>query len=316
MSSSLPPAGWYPDPEGSFRQRWWSGTDWTNDFAQYRPTQISQTPPSIIQSLNSGAQGQSAGQATNGTDSRDHYGSQPSAQAAAYKAAPPAPPQLPSARADSGTTDVVAGAAVQTLEHPVLVEAASVLAETQLSVAPQPAAIPQVTLVPAAKESAFPALAVNPSVQSTYEPLSRRSMIRQGTRRAPVLRVTAASWVMATLPLLAFATIIGVAIVLPFMATAFTFGLIALSYLLIGFGLAVWDRHVLMANDHERPASPAWALLTSLAYLIARGHRVERETGSSAIGPLVFLLVSVAIGVGFAIWQPTILAAVLSAPLA
>jgi len=27
-----PPAGWYPDPEGGSRLRWWEGTDWSNRF--------------------------------------------------------------------------------------------------------------------------------------------------------------------------------------------------------------------------------------------------------------------------------------------
>ncbi|NNE11366.1 MAG: DUF2510 domain-containing protein, partial [Ilumatobacter sp.] len=25
-----PPAGWYPDPEGGSRLRWWEGTDWSD----------------------------------------------------------------------------------------------------------------------------------------------------------------------------------------------------------------------------------------------------------------------------------------------
>lgn len=30
-----PPAGWYPDPEGSTRLRWWEGVDWTNRYRPY-----------------------------------------------------------------------------------------------------------------------------------------------------------------------------------------------------------------------------------------------------------------------------------------
>jgi Protein of unknown function (DUF2510) len=32
--ADAPPAGWYPDPEGGARLRWWEGSDWTDD---YRP---------------------------------------------------------------------------------------------------------------------------------------------------------------------------------------------------------------------------------------------------------------------------------------
>jgi hypothetical protein len=34
----LPPAGWYPDPNGSPHQRWWNGQDWTDDLAQTAAT--------------------------------------------------------------------------------------------------------------------------------------------------------------------------------------------------------------------------------------------------------------------------------------
>jgi Protein of unknown function (DUF2510) len=35
--SEAPPSGWYPDPSGGVRLRYWDGTDWTDDF-RARPT--------------------------------------------------------------------------------------------------------------------------------------------------------------------------------------------------------------------------------------------------------------------------------------
>jgi hypothetical protein len=36
--ADAPPAGWYPDPRGGSRLRWWDGTDWT-DIYRAPPTQ-------------------------------------------------------------------------------------------------------------------------------------------------------------------------------------------------------------------------------------------------------------------------------------
>jgi uncharacterized membrane protein len=330
MSSSLPPAGWYPDPEGSFRQRWWSGSNWTNDFAQYRPTQIHHAPPTIIAQLSqpvNPAQANATDAGNNVSRPAAAYANQPSAQADAYRAAPPTPPQLPSALSDSSVAPVMAGAAtqagaaVQTLERTTVVESSLVLTEMPAETSSMPAfggaavGAPIVALVPATPPSSSPAFTVNPSIHSNYEPFSRRSEIRQGRRIAPEIRLTFPSWIVALVPVLAFATTIGLAFGFSFMATQFANGVIVLAFILIGFGLAVWDRHILGVNDHVHPATAAWALATPIAYLIARGVRVKRETGRSADGPVVLLLLTVAASVGFALWQPSVVAALLNAPL-
>jgi Protein of unknown function (DUF2510) len=36
--ADAPKAGWYPDPRGGTRLRWWDGGDWTDDY-RVRPTQ-------------------------------------------------------------------------------------------------------------------------------------------------------------------------------------------------------------------------------------------------------------------------------------
>lgn len=41
-NTPLPPAGWYPDPQGGDGQRWWNGSGWSNET---RPAQAPVPPP-------------------------------------------------------------------------------------------------------------------------------------------------------------------------------------------------------------------------------------------------------------------------------
>lgn len=50
-----PPAGWYPDPEGGSRLRWWEGADWSD---RYRPRPVENYVESVIrQAKDSGTEG-------------------------------------------------------------------------------------------------------------------------------------------------------------------------------------------------------------------------------------------------------------------
>lgn len=48
MPAAVPPAGWYPDPAGTPRQRWWNGVAWTEDLQYPDPTVYGRLAPTIL----------------------------------------------------------------------------------------------------------------------------------------------------------------------------------------------------------------------------------------------------------------------------
>jgi hypothetical protein len=270
------PAGWYPDPAGSFQQRWWTGQSWTNDFAQYRPTLVHAAPmadtvrgvPVHEQPIPSA--GYLSQQAAATVASGAQGGGQPTSA------------QLP--------TQTI------TREQPAVVEPAR---SYQLPEADRP---PQ-TVVAQPNAGNATLVPISPSFRSTtapsdysadYQPFSSVSQVRRGARIAPDRRYTASSMVLSLLPLLLIAAAFAVATLLPVLYTTFAQGLLLIGFLAVSVGLAAMDHHALYRDGHESMAPAALALLTPLVYQIARAVYVTRETGRNALAPLILLLLVLA----------------------
>jgi hypothetical protein len=124
-------------------------------------------------------------------------------------------------------------------------------------------------------------------------PLTRREAIAaEGGRQAPDARrsATGAVWLIALLPVIAFAIGLGALYVFAYVASSPWVALAALLPLLLGLLWAISDRRQLAARGFPVP-SPLWALLTPLGYLIARRIRVP------GTGPLVLFAITTVVAV-------------------
>jgi hypothetical protein len=278
LPSTPIPAGWYPDPAGSFQQRWWNGTSWTNDFAQYRPTLIHSAP--LAEALQSGGEQPAFGE----------FATKQSAAAARAAGSP-----------TSGSTSTLTRTTRASDESaPFGLPAEDRAPLTSVNRPNAGNAI----LVPVTPVSSGPAVAEPNSAWDSYKSSAPTSQAMAApvdepapSRRAkvgPTRRYTAAAWLLAILPALYVGSAVAGATYLPSLYSTVALLVLAAAFLLLGVLLAAADRRVLFVNDHEFAASPAWGLLTPLSYLSVRAATVARETGKGGYAPLIVLLVTVA----------------------
>lgn len=274
---SMPiPAGWYPDPAGSFQQRWWTGESWTNDFAQYRPTLV-HSAPAVEVLLNPLAQPRMA----TAMQSSDQQATVASARSTAQQSGQQAAhaPTTTLTRDELPAAGPVPAFALPAADQPPQTTVAQPNAGNATLIAVTP------SHRPASLDSA------GTDFTSDYQPFGSVPGVRRGHRIRPDRRNTVAAWLLAVLPAIVAGAGYAIAALLPVIYTTVTQLLLLLIFLAISIVLAAIDRNVLQRDGHVYTASAGLALLTPLAYLAARAVIVSRETERTATGPLVLLLI-------------------------
>jgi hypothetical protein len=166
-----------------------------------------------------------------------------------------------------------------------------------------PAAVPVALPVtaPAALPVALPITAPtaesavsNPVLSSgpAYQPFGLAPKITTGLVEAPTSVNTPAVWLITVLPAVALGIASALIAFAPDFYTPFTQGALAFVLAVAAVALAVNDRRQLTLRSHQATASPAWILLTPLAYLVARASNTKKQAGRGWAPALVFLLLA------------------------
>jgi hypothetical protein len=106
----------------------------------------------------------------------------------------------------------------------------------------------------------------------------------------PERRYTVSAWLLAVLPLVLVAAAWALATYVPLLYTTFIQAILIVLFLSTSVALGALDRRSLHIEGHDSTAAPALALLTPLAFLLARAVLASRETGRNASAPLWVLL--------------------------
>ena len=148
-----------------------------------------------------------------------------------------------------------------------------------------PVALP-IAASPVESSIANPVLSSGPA----YQPFGLAPKITTGVVEAPTSVNTPSVWIITALPAVALAIAAALIAFAPDFYTPFTQGALAFVLAVGAVALAVHDRRQLVLRSHQATASPAWILLTPLAYLVARASNTKKQAGRGWAPALVFVL--------------------------
>jgi len=218
-----------------------------------------------------------------------------------------------------GLLDAPAVRTAPTQGHPGAVDAPRAARPTSSALASDiapptaPSSIPQhfptpVSAAPAADspQRLFAMPAAAPAASSTdsttsnqaYQPFGMVSRTKAGVASKPTVVNTLSAWIIAITPLLMAGVAVAVVTWLSEFYTLFMQGGLVAIFAVATIAFAIRDQRELRSAGHVRTASPAWLLLTPLAYLISRTVEVKRQSGYAGSVLLVWLLAVAAVVAG------------------
>ena len=282
------PAGWYPDPRGLPQRRWWDGSSWTH--ALESPPAPPAAGPAVPAYANMPGPSVRRVPSPNAPMVHHAINAEPSAHEAF-----PTRRQLRDAAAVLELAPAASTAAAVSLAGAFaaadpFTPAASSAGQVAPAVAAYASTAP--SLLPVrAPDAAVAAPATIPD-DIEYRPFGMTPRITTGTVEAPTHVNTGSVWLLAVLPTILLGAITALALLAAEFYTPFILGGLIFVSAIGSLALAVGDRRRLVQRDHRSTASPAWTLLTPLAYLVARAVRTRQQAGRGWAPAGVFVVLN------------------------
>jgi len=125
-----------------------------------------------------------------------------------------------------------------------------------------------------------------------YQPFGMVPTISRAAAASPPPETvyTGSVWGIAVLPVVVVAAAYAVAVGASEFYSAFAQGGLAFIFVLVTVVLAARDRRELLDSGYRNAASPAWLLLTPLAYLLARSAHTAKAFSPGVLPLIVWVL--------------------------